>query len=292
MRSRLDKQLVTAGLAESRSQAANLIKLGRVKVNGQLADKPSWLVTLEDELTVTGDQPILVSRAGYKLAGVAADFKLDFRDKIVLDVGASTGGFTEFALNNGAKLVYAVDVGTDQLHWKLRADPRVVSLEKTDIREVRVGSDLTKAAASVVGFSEDSVFPTEASQERQLSQLAASRSEENGHHRQGKNVIIDQVPDIILCDVSFISLRKILPHLRDHLAGPRTQLVMMMKPQFEATPRELNKGVIKNKTLRREIIHRFEAWLKDHRLTIVNKQDSQVAGEKGNLERFYLLKVN
>ncbi len=248
MRSRLDKQLVTAGLVESRSQAANLIKLGRVKVNGRLADKPSWVVAPEDELTVTDDQPILVSRAGYKLASVADDFGLDFRGKVVVDIGASTGGFTEFALNSGAELVYAVDVGTDQLHWKLRTDQRVVSLEKTDIRNV-------------------------------------------GLSRVGERaVVIEQAPDIILCDVSFISLRQVLPHVRDHLASKQTQMVVMMKPQFEATPQELNKGVIKNKTLRREIIHRFEDWLRQHRLVVVAKQDSQITGEKGNLERFYLLR--
>lgn len=231
---RLDVALAQRELVSTRSQAESYIKLGRVKVNGKILNKPSVLVTDDDTLEIRGEERY-VSRAALKLESVAAKLKLDFTDKVVLDVGSSTGGFTDYALKHRAKKVIAVDVGTDQLHPSLRANPKVEPHEKTDIRD-----------------------------------FAPS-----------------QTPDIVLIDVSFISLRQVLPAVHK-LASNDTQIAAMLKPQFEAGPRDIHKGVIKNDTVRRQILKDFEDWVKKY-FVIRSKSDSEVAGAKGNLERFYLL---
>ena len=186
-----------------------------------------------------------MSRAGLKLASVAKFFDINFKGKVVLDVGSSTGGFTDFALQNGAKQVVAVDVGTAQMHPRLSSDKRVSLHEKTDIR----------------------LFATDDRYRRFLS-----------------------TADIILIDVSFISLREVLPSI-SQLATSQTRILAMCKPQFEAGASQTNKGVVKNEKVRRDIFSNFEIWLKDHGFVIISKRDSEVAGEKGNRERFYLLKT-
>lgn len=227
--------MVKRGLVISRSQAESWIKLGKVTVNGRMVSKPGHFVGVDSEIKLLAvDQ--YVSRAGLKLASVAEILKLDFREKVVLDVGSSTGGFTDYALRHGAKKVYAVDVGTDQLHPSLRRDKRIELHEKTDIRDF----------------------------------------------------LLTEKPDIVVIDVSFISLRDILPHIHDNLSDPRTQIVAMVKPQFEAGKDQTNKGIIKNDSMRRQILRDFEDWSKDY-FVIVDKRDSDVAGAKGNQERFYLL---
>jgi 23S rRNA (cytidine1920-2'-O)/16S rRNA (cytidine1409-2'-O)-methyltransferase len=231
---RLDVALAQRGLAASRSQAESYIKLGKVKVNGKILNKSSILVSEDDALEIRGEEQY-VGRAALKLASVAGKFKLDFKGKIVLDVGSSTGGFTDYALKRGAAQVIAVDVGTDQLHPSLRTNPKVQLHEKTDIRD----------------------FAT------------------------------DQQIDIIMIDVSFISLRQVLPAVAK-LTSQNTQIAAMLKPQFEAQPRDVNKGVIKNDAVRRRILKDFETWAKDY-FIIKNKADSEVTGAKGNKERFYLL---
>lgn len=231
---RLDKALVQLGLVTTRSQAESYIRLGRVKVAGRFITKPGYFV--HDLSLVKLNQPEqFVSRAGLKLASVADKLAVDFRGKTVLDVGSSTGGFTDYALSRGARRVICVDVGTDQLHPKLRRDARVELHEKTDIRDF----------------------------------------------------VTNQPVDIILIDVSFISLREVLPHLAE-LANRQTQVVAMVKPQFETGNRLKNRGVIKNDTERRRILHDFEQWVKRYFL-LRAKADSAVAGARGNRERFYLL---
>lgn len=231
---RLDKALVQLGLVTTRSQAESYIRLGRVRVSGRLITKPGYFV--HDLSLVELDQPEqFVSRAGLKLASVADKLAVDFRGKLVLDVGSSTGGFTDYALSRGARRVICVDVGTDQLHPKLRRDARVELHEKTDIRDF----------------------------------------------------VTNQPVDIILIDVSFISLREVLPHLAE-LVNRQTQVVAMVKPQFETGNRLKNRGVIKNDTERRRILHDFEQWVKRYFL-LRAKADSAVAGARGNRERFYLL---
>lgn len=238
MRKRLDLALAKLGLVASRSQAESYIRLGQVKVNGKVVTKAGHLVGEADELVVMAAEQY-VSRAALKLKSAAEAFKLDFSDKTVLDVGSSTGGFTQYALLHGAKKVVAVDVGTEQLHPSLRGDSRIELHEKTDIRDFRT-------------------------QERF---------------------------DMVVGDVSFISLREILPSVAK-LMTPKTELVAMVKPQFEAGQSDLkHKGVIKNDRMRRDILKGFEDWAKQ-RFVIIDKADSGVSGMKGNVERFYLLKLD
>jgi len=234
---RLDIELTARGLVASRSQAESWIKLGKVTVDGKPVTKPGHFVSDSSVIKMTAEEQY-VSRAGLKLASVAKLLKLDFREATVLDVGSSTGGFTDYALKHGAKKVFAVDVGTEQLHPSLRDNPAIELHEKTDIR--------------------DFYLP-------------------------------ENKPDIIVIDVSFISLREILPHLAENLCGDNTVIAAMLKPQFEAGKHQTNKGIIKNDAVRRQILKDFEAWAK-HYFVVADKRDSEVAGSKGNRERFYLLR--
>lgn len=233
---RLDQKLVQLGLVASRSQAESYIKLGDVKVEGKAITKPGFLVSDASKVELTAKEQY-VSRAALKLASVAESLRLNFEGKTVLDVGSSTGGFTDYALKHGAKKVIAVEVGTNQLHPSLQGNPKIELHEKTDIRD----------------------FLTE------------------------------EKIDIVVADVSFISLREILPSVAK-LSSSETQIAAMVKPQFEAGESVKHKGVIKNDKMRREILKGFEAWTQNI-FVIVDKADSEVAGEKGNRERFYLLKI-
>lgn len=236
MKSRLDQKLVKLGLVPTRSQAESYIKLGDVKVNGRVVTKSGAPVQDEDMVELTAQEQY-VSRAALKLASVAKALHIDFADKTILDVGSSTGGFTDYALKHGATKSIAVEVGTNQLHPLLQGDPRIELHEQTDIRDF----------------------------------------------------VTDQPIDIVVADVSFISLREILPHVAK-LASANTQIVAMVKPQFEAVAANMkHKGVIKNDRMRRDILKDFESWANQY-FVIIDKADSEVSGAKGNLERFYLLK--
>ena len=177
------------------------------------------------------------NRGYQKIEGAARAFNFDFRGKIVLDIGSSTGGFTQFALDHGAEKVIAVEKGTNQMMKPLCYDPRVELHEKTDIF----------------------------------------------------NFI--STPDIIMADVSFISLTKILKYAKSNLSDAHPDFLVMLKPQFEAEPHQLNKGVVKNEKIRRDIIKNFEQWLKANNFVVINKRDNTLKGKTGNCERFYHLKL-
>lgn len=245
MKVRLDHLLVQRGLVATRSQAESYIRLGKVTVADKIITKPGYFVDPTAAIELLQDEQY-VSRAGLKLASVAELLHLDFRDKVVLDVGSSTGGFTDYALRRGAAKVIAVDVGTDQMHPSLRSNPQVELYEKTDIRDV-------------------SLSP-------------------------GSPVQINETPEIVVIDVSFISLRDILPHIAKQLSDRHTQIVAMVKPQFETGSRLKNAGVIKNNTDRRHILQDFELWSRQY-FVIRAKADSDVAGTHGNRERFYVLET-
>ncbi|MGF7229190.1 MAG: TlyA family RNA methyltransferase, partial [Candidatus Saccharibacteria bacterium] len=181
MKQRLDQLLHTRGLVVSRSQAESWIRLGKVFVNGQQVTKAGTFVDDTAELDLQTTEQY-VSRAGLKLASVAQILHLEFKDKVMLDVGSSTGGFTDYALQHGIRKVIAVDVGTDQLHPSLHGNPKIELHEQTDIRSMMELTD---------------------------------------------------VPDLVVIDVSFVSLRDILPHVA-RLCGPQTIVAAMVKPQFEA----------------------------------------------------------
>lgn len=236
MKQRLDQAVVGRGLVISRSQAESWIRLGKVQVNGRTITKAGFLVAEAAAITLQSTERY-VSRAGLKLASVAQTLQLDFKDKVLLDVGSSTGGFTDYALQHGAKRVIAVEVGTDQLHPSLHSNPKIELHEQTDIRDIY--------------------------------ELSA-------------------MPDIVVIDVSFISLRDILPHVAA-LSGKQTKIIAMVKPQFEAGVMNVkHKGVIKNDHMRRDILKQFEEWARQY-FVIQDKADSEIAGAKGNLERFYKL---
>lgn len=181
-----------------------------------------------------------VSRAEGKLEGAVRAFRYDFRNKTVLDIGSSTGGFTELALKLGAKKVIAIEKGTNQMKAPLRFNAQVELHEKTDFFDVS-GDDL-------------------------------------------------EMVDTVVADVSFVSLTKILAHAKK-VVSKNADFLVMLKPQFEAEPEQLVKGVVKNEKMRREILKKFENWLKNNGFLVVDKRDNDVAGRKGNIERFYLLKI-
>ena len=186
-----------------------------------------------------GGREGVVGRAEWKLAEAVEGFGFDFRGKTVLDIGSSTGGFTELALRMGARKVIAVEKGTGQMKAPLRFDARVELHEKTDIFEV------------------------------------------------GKEI---GPIEVVLADVSFVSLRPILEKARE-LAVREADFLVMLKPQFEAEDWQLVRGVVKNERMRREIIQGFERWLKEKGWVIIKKQDNVTVGRKGNRERFYWLRV-
>jgi 23S rRNA (cytidine1920-2'-O)/16S rRNA (cytidine1409-2'-O)-methyltransferase len=236
MKARLDQTVVARGLVISRSQAESWIRLGKVYVSGQAITKPGFLVRDDAAIELRATEQY-VSRAGLKLASVASVLGLQFKDTVMLDVGSSTGGFTDYALQHGARKVIAVEVGTNQLHPSLHGHPGIELHEQTDIRDIEQLSD---------------------------------------------------TPDIVVIDVSFISLRDILPHVA-RLSSKQTQIVAMVKPQFEAAASNMkHKGVIKNDRMRRDILKDFEAWVKQY-FVVLDKADSEIAGTKGNVERFYKL---
>lgn len=232
---RLDQKLLQLGLVPTRSQAENYIRLGYVTVDGKIILKPGYFISGNSLIKLNKSEKY-VSRAGLKIEAANKKFNINFKDKIVLDVGSSTGGFTDYALRSGAQKIIAVDVGTDQLHPQLVGNNKIELHEKTDIR----------------------------------------------------NFIPKIIPDIILIDVSFISVRQILPHLAQ-IAGKNSQILVMVKPQFEAGRDQINRGIVKNNRIRRQIFKDFESWT-NNLFKIVGKNDSEIAGNKGNLERFYLLK--
>ncbi len=218
------------------------------------------IVSARSKKLLFGDGREYVSRAGYKLEGAARAFGVDFRGKVVLDVGSSTGGFTDFALQHGARKVIAVEKGTGQMSPVLFSNPRLELHEKTDIFgfEVPEGVEII-----VIDVSFVSIVPV-------LEYLWKSLGRDERGLRDGRDDIRDG---------------------RGGVRGVRggVAVLAMLKPQFEVAPRELVGGVVKNSAMRRRIIKEFEARVKP-RFAIVAKRDNALVGAKGNEERFYYLR--
>ncbi len=232
---RLDQLLVARGLAESRERAQRLILAGKIRIKGQVADKPGRRVAADAAVTVEAGARF-VGRGGEKLEHAFGVFQPDVRGLVCLDVGASTGGFTDCLLQHGAARVYAVDVGAGQLHGKLRNDPRVVVMDRVNARYLRP-ADLPEPAA-----------------------FAA-------------------------VDVSFISLTKVLPAVKDILkAGAR--IVTLIKPQFEAGRREVGRGgVVRDPEVRRQAVERIRAFGESGLgLRWLGCCESPLLGPAGNVE--------
>ena len=236
---RIDKLLTDRGLAPSREKAQALILAGVVFGNAQRVDKASETFEADAPIEVKGEDHPFVSRGGVKLAGALDHFQIEVKDKVCLDVGASTGGFTDCLLQRGAKKVFAVDVGYGQFHYKLRGDPRVVLFEKVNFRN----------------------FEAEK---------------------------IPEKMDLIVIDVSFISLSKILPSALPFLRK-EGKILALVKPQFELDPSEAKKGVVRSEDLQRKAVLKIDAVAKKLGLQVLGEVKSSLKGPKGNQEYFLFI---
>ena len=232
---RLDIVLCNRGLCESRSKAQALIMEGLVFVAGQRVDKAGTAVDPEAEIQVRGSACPYVSRGGLKLEKALRDFGVDPAGYVCSDSGASTGGFTDCLLQQGAKKVYAIDVGYGQLAWSIRSDPRVVVMERTNIRNVTPE-------------------------------------------------MLGEKLDLSVVDVSFISLRLVLPVIRE-LLGPKGQVLCLIKPQFEAGKEKVGKkGVVRELDTHVEVLEQFLETARGLGFTVVGLTYSPVKGPEGNIE--------
>ncbi len=241
---RLDTVVVDLGFAETRSKASAIIMSGEIYVNGQKETKAGYAVKDTDKIEFKGKKMPFVSRGGYKLEKAMKTFPISLENCICMDIGASTGGFTDCMLQCGASKVYAIDVGYGQLAWKLRTDERVVNLERTNFRYLT------------------------------------------------KETVTDEI-DFASIDVSFISLRKILPVLFDFLKE-NSKTVALIKPQFEAGKEKVGKkGVVKDIDTHKEVISSVVNFAFETGFSVLGLDFSPIRGPEGNIEYLvYLSKDN
>ena len=234
-RKRADVLLVERGLFESRARAQDAIDAGLVFADGKAVAKASESVPEDAELQAQPAHP-WVSRGGVKLAGALERYPIDVEDHVCLDVGASTGGFTDVLLANGAALVFAIDVGTSQLHASLHGHPRIVSMEETDIRNY-------------------------------------------------ENKRLPRRPDVVVIDVSFISLKVVLPVALALAAAPM-HLLALIKPQFEADRKHSKNGIIKDPAVHQAVCDDIRAFAETLGCTDIEIFPSSITGGDGNVEFF------
>lgn len=232
---RLDQLLVDLGLAQSRERAKISIMEGNVFVDGQRIDKPGTPIDPERDIVLRGDPLKYVSRGGLKLEKALNVFSVNPYGLTCIDCGASTGGFTDVLLQNGARKVYAVDVGYGQLAWKLRTDPRVVNMERTNIRYITADN-------------------------------------------------ISEPLDLGVCDVSFISLKLILPVVYKFLKDG-ADMICLIKPQFEAGREKVGKkGVVRDPNVHLEVLNNFVDFFSDSGFSLLGLDYSPIRGPEGNIE--------
>jgi len=239
-RRRLDQALVERGLAASRERAQLMVRAGLVRVSGMMTERPDQMVAADQAIELTGARDY-VSRGGAKLAAALDAFAVEPRGRRCLDVGASTGGFTDVLLQRGAERVIAVDVGYGQLAWNLRQDPRVIVLERVNIRR------------------------------------------------------LDQLPvpaDLAVIDVSFISLRLVLPRVRD-LLSPPGDVIALVKPQFEVGKGAVGKGgVVRDPMQHQQVLEAISDFARELGYLVAGQMPSPIQGAKGNREFFLDLRRN
>lgn len=236
---RIDVLLVEQGFFETREKAKRSIMAGLVYVDQEKVIKPGEKVDTSKKITVKGQVCPYVSRGGFKLEKALKTFNINLKDKVVLDIGASTGGFTDCALQNGAKLVYALDVGYNQLDWKMRSHKQVVSIERCNFRYATI------------------------------------------------DLFTKGLPEFATIDVSFISLRLILPVLKEILVN-NGEIVALIKPQFEAGKEQVGKkGIVRNKKVHISVIEDIINFSESIGYSVLNLTFSPIKGVEGNIE--YLL---
>jgi len=233
---RLDVLLVERGLVETREKAKRLIMQGIVYSGDERLDKPGTKVPASIPITIKGERMPYVSRGGYKLEKALKTFAVSVKDKVMIDIGASTGGFTDCALQHGARYVYAVDVGYNQLAWKLRQDERVIVMERTNFRYMKP-ADLEK-----------------------------------------------DLPEFATIDVSFISLKIILPVLKTILV-PGGDCIALIKPQFEAGRDKVGKkGIVRDPFVHIEVLNEIIGFALTEGYDVQNLTYSPITGGDGNIE--------
>jgi len=244
LKKRADIVLFEKDLAESRSKAQAMIMAGQIRVDGKKITKSGTIIDPESEILVSNLHSEWVSRGANKIIHAINFFEINIQDYICLDIGSSTGGFTEVLLKKNAKKIYSVDVGTNQLHEKLKKEKRIISLENTNARYL------------------------------------------------SKNIIKDQV-DLIVCDVSFISMKKVLQQCINFLKQNNGEILGLIKPQFEAQKKEIKGGIVKDQNIHNRICDDFKEWFPKYlNMNVIGLTQSPVKGPKGNIEFFIYAKRN
>jgi 23S rRNA (cytidine1920-2'-O)/16S rRNA (cytidine1409-2'-O)-methyltransferase len=239
---RLDVLVFEKGLTNSRQRASALIMTGNILVNNQVIDKPGAMVVVDAEIVNKGSDLPFVSRGGFKIEKAIHELSIDVTGLLCLDVGASTGGFTDCLLQHGAIRVYAIDVGYGQLDWKLRQDPRVVVIERTNIR-----------------YATEELLP--------------------------------ELFDLISIDVSFISLKIVIPAIKKFLKNDG-KVLALIKPQFEVGKNQVGKGgVVKDPELHQYVIKDLSDFFSNTGFTVGPVIPSPILGPKGNTE-FIIYLIN
>lgn len=242
---RLDSILVARGLFETKSQAQAAIMAGNVKINGQPQNKAGTQMIDNPELHIKVESLPYVSRGGFKLEKAINEFNIEVQNKICLDAGASTGGFTDCLLQNNAKKVYSVDVGYGQLAWKLRNDPRVVSIERTNIRTVPL-----EGVYKDINAGDKSDYPV-----------------------------------LTVMDLSFISIIKVFGNIKSLMNPDKQEIIALIKPQFEAGKDQVPKsGVIKDKNIHFNVIKNVIEYTSTINLYPASLTYSPIKGPAGNIE--------
>jgi len=233
---RLDTLVYQLGLFDSREKAKRAIMAGLVKVNDEIMDKPGTKVSTDANVVLKGELHPFVSRGGLKLLKAIETFQINMDGKTVIDIGASTGGFTDCSLQHGAKKVYAVDVGYGQLAWSLRQDKRVYVMERTNFRYLQ------------------------------------------------REDLADELPNFATIDVSFISLKTILAHLKNILL-PQGEVVALVKPQFEAgKDRVGKKGIVKEAKTHKDVLKDVIVFALEQGYSLLGLTYSPIKGGEGNIE--------
>ncbi len=242
-RDRCDHVLTAQGLVQSRDAAVRMILAGYVKCDGVVVDKPSRMVPVDAVIEVRGASLPFVSRGGEKLEAALASSSIQPQGLVCLDVGCSTGGFTDCLLKRGATKVYAVDVGYGQFDWQLRQDPRVVLIERTNIRYLPLSA-------------------------------------------------VPEPVDLVVIDVSFISLTKVLPPVLPFLRSPAV-IIALIKPQFEVGKGQVGRGgIVRDDAQRAEAVHRILRFAMEIGLRTMTTVESPIKGKKGNQEILAIFEYN